>query len=202
MLSPIEDIIYGGYKKKKGIVSFDEMKVIASKVEKRHPSVLMVTSIPAGKSVAMIAAEMAAALALQGKKVLLVEGDRKKPSLHEWFYMERPADMNQEPLTTVLPTFLPGLDILLANGSNKKPIDIWLSPSFKQHVASWQETYDRVIFSAPSLSSGVETELLAEGCQEAVLVIQRKKDKFEEIRKAQAKLERAGCQVIGAVYQK
>jgi Mrp family chromosome partitioning ATPase len=160
----------------------------------------MVTSIPAGKSVGMITAEMAAAIALQGKRVLLVEGDLKKPSLHEWFHMERPDGIHQELLKTVLPTFLPGLDVLLANNSGGKPIDIWLSSSFKQHVASWQETYDRVVFSAPSLHSGVEMELLAEECKEAVLVLQRK-DKIEDIKKVQAKLEKAGCKVIGVVYQ-
>jgi protein-tyrosine kinase len=196
MQSPIKDIIYGDYKKKKGIVSFEQMKVISNKVEKQSPSVLMVTSIPAGKSVAMIAAELAAAIALQGKKVLLIEGDLKEPRLHEWFHMDP-----QDPLKTVLPTFLPRLDILLANAFTGKPIDIWLSSSFRQYVAYWQKAYDRVIFSAPSLHSGVEMELLAEGCEEAVLVLQRKKDKFEDIRKAHAKLEDAGCKVIGVIYQ-
>jgi protein-tyrosine kinase len=70
-----------------------------------------------------------------------------------------------------------------------------------QHLDTWQETYDRVIFSAPSLKSGVETELIAERCQEAVLVVQQKRDKLEEIKKAHSKLEMAGCKVIGAVYQ-
>jgi protein-tyrosine kinase len=200
MQSPIEDIICGENRKKKGIVCFDQMKVISSKVEKHNPSVLMVTSIPAGKSVGMITAEMAAAMALQGKKVLLVEGDLKKPSLHEWFHMKQLDGIHHEPFKNVLPTFLPGLDVLLANHSAGKPIDIWLSSSFTQHVASWQETYDRVVFSAPSLHSGVEMELLAEECKEAVLVLQRK-DKTEDIRKIQAKFEKAGCKVIGVVYQ-
>jgi protein-tyrosine kinase len=200
MQSPIEDIICGENLKKKGIVCFDQMKVISSKVEKHDPSVLMVTSIPAGKSVGMITAEMAAAMALQGRKVLLVEGDLKRPSLHEWFHMKQPDGIHQEPLKTVLPTFLPGLDVLLASKSSGKPIDVWLSSSFTRHVASWQETYDRIIFSAPSLHSGVEMELLAEGCREAVLVVQRK-DKTEDIRKLQAKFEKAACKVIGVVYQ-
>jgi protein-tyrosine kinase len=200
MQSPIEDIICGKNQQKKGIINFDQMKVISSKVEKHDPSVLMVTSIPAGKSVGMIAAELAAAIVLQGKRVLLVEGDWKKPSLHEWFHMEQPDGIHQEPLKTVFPTFLPGLDVVLANNSSGKPIDIWLSPSFRQHIASWQETYDRVVLSAPSLHSGVEMELLAEECREVVLVLQRK-DKTEDIRKIQAKLETAGCKVIGVVYQ-
>ncbi|MGI8315851.1 hypothetical protein [Halobacillus mangrovi] len=203
MQSPIEDIIHGGDKKKKGIVSFDQMKVISRKVEKKSPSILMVTSIPAGKSVAMIAAELAAAIALQEKKVLLVESDMNKPMLHEWFHMERPGENHQDPLTTVYPTFLPSLDVLLAKRSiDQKPMDIWLSPSFKEHVDSWMKDYDRVIFSAPSLSSGVEAELIAEGCQEAVLVVQQNKDKLEDIKKAQSKLETAGCKILGVVYQK
>jgi protein-tyrosine kinase len=200
MQSPIEDIICGKDLRKKGIVNFDQMKVISSKVEKHNPSVLMVTSIPAGKSVGMITAELAAAIVLQGKKVLLVEGDLKKPSLHEWFHMEQPDGIHKASLKTVFPTFLPGLDVVLANNSAEKPIDIWLSPSFRQHVASWREDYDRVIISAPSFHSGVEMELLAEECREAVLVLQQK-DKTEDIRKIQAKLETAGCKVIGVVYQ-
>jgi protein-tyrosine kinase len=200
MQSPIEDIICRKDENKKGIVNFDQMKVIGSKVEKHDPSVLMVTSIPAGKSVGMITAELAAAIALQGKRVLLVEGDWKKPSLHEWFHMEQPDGNHQEPLNLVFPTFLQGLDVVLANDSSGNPIDIWLSPSFKQHIASWQETYDRVVLSAPSLHSGVEMELLAEECREVVLVLQRK-DKTEDIRKIQSKLETAGCKVIGVIYQ-
>ncbi|WP_181351274.1 hypothetical protein [Thalassobacillus sp. CUG 92003] len=202
MQSPIEDLIHGGNKKKKGVVSFDQMKVISSKVEKHSPSILMVTSVPAGKSVAMIAAELAAAIALQERKVLLVEGDMNKPMLHEWFHMEQPAEKHQDPLTTVFSTFVPRLDVLLSPHSiDQKPLDIWLSPSFKQHVESWNKIYDRVIFSAPSLSSGVEAELIAEGCKEALLVVRRNKDKLEEIKKASAKLEMAGCRVIGVVYQ-
>jgi protein-tyrosine kinase len=200
MQSPIEDIIFGEQPKKKGIVCFDQMKVISSKVEKHDPSVLIVTSIPAGKSVGMITAEMAAAIAIQGKKVLLVEGDLKRPSLHEWFHMEQPDGIHQEPFKTILPTFVQGLDVLLPNKSAGKPIDVWLSSSFTHHVAIWQESYDRIIFSAPSFHSGVEMELLAEGCREAVLVLQQK-DKIEDIRKIQAKLEKAGCKVIGVVYQ-
>ncbi|ARI76303.1 P-loop NTPase family protein [Halobacillus mangrovi] len=202
MQSPIEDIVHGGHRKRKGVVSFDQMKVISRKVEKQSPSILIVTSIPSGKSVAMIAAELAAAIALQEKKVLLVDGDMNKPMLHEWFHMEQPAENHQDPLTNIFPTFLPNLDVLLVTRSNdQKPMDIWLSPSFKQHVDSWRKKYDRVIFSAPSLSSGVETELMAEGCEEAVLVVQQKRDKLEEIKKAHAKLETTGCKVLGIVYQ-
>jgi protein-tyrosine kinase len=198
MQSPIENIV-SGRGKKKGIVCFDQMKVISSKIEKHSPSVLMVTSIPAGKSVGMIAAELAVATALQGKKVLLVEVDLKKPSLHEWFQMNQPA--REDPLATIHPTFIQELDVVVANNPLGKPIDILLSPSFEEQVISWQESYDRVIFSAPSLYSGVEMELLADQCREAVLVLQRK-DRAKDIRLVQGKLEAAGCNIIGAVYQR
>jgi protein-tyrosine kinase len=37
-------------------------------------------------------------------------------------------------------------------------------------------------------------------CRQVVLVLQRK-DKTEDIRKIQSKLETAGCKVIGVIYQ-
>ncbi|MCA0149773.1 hypothetical protein LCD52_13315 [Rossellomorea vietnamensis] len=198
MQSPIENIV-SGRGEKKGIVCFDQMKVISSKVEKHAPSVLMVTSIPAGKSVGMIASELAVATALQGKKVLLVEVDLNKPSLHEWFQINQST--REDPFATILSTFIPELDVVVANSPIGKPIDILLSPWFREQVISWQDTYDRVIFSAPSLYSGVEMELLADQCREAVLVLQRQ-DKAKDIRLVQGKLEAAGCNIIGAVYQR
>ncbi|MFC0525532.1 tyrosine-protein kinase family protein [Pontibacillus salicampi] len=202
MQSPIEDIVRGGPKKKKGIVSFDQMKVIGSKVEKYCSSLFMVTSIREGKSVALLTAELAASIALKGKKVLLVEGELNKPRLHEWFQLEQPTNTGKSMFPPIQSSFLSGLDIQLINSINENSIDIWLSHKFKQRMERWQKAYDTVIISAPSMQSGPDAELLAEACHQALFVIERKKDKLSNIQEAQTKLEMANCDVIGVICQR
>jgi polysaccharide biosynthesis transport protein len=126
------------------------------------PQVLLVTSSTEGEGKSTLSANFAVVLAQQGKRVLLIDADMRRPNLHVLFNSS--CDVG---LSTILSGKLPvealsevtlhvneapGLDVLLAGPIPAFSAELLGSSKMKQALDSWRGLYDFIILDgAPVL---------------------------------------------------
>jgi len=133
---------------------------------RRGAKTLLVTT-PSGTGTTTVAANLAAAMAQAGRRVVLVCADLRRPRTHQVFGVE-----NQLGLAAVLSGRLSVSKALLATnvehlllvpaGYTTDPGAVLLAPSLQSTLDELREVADLVVIDAPPVLAGPDTPVLAE----------------------------------------
>ncbi|MBS4223357.1 CpsD/CapB family tyrosine-protein kinase [Lederbergia citrea] len=166
---------------------------------------LMVTSSSPGEGKSTTAANIAIVFAQQGKSVLLVDADMRKPTVHYTFSMN-----NAYGLTNVLTrqmgineaakvSNLEGLDVLTSGPIPPNPAELLSSNAMKQFFEEAGVQYDLVIFDTPPILAVTDAQVLANQCDGTILVVSSGKADVENVKKTKELLEAANAKTLGVV---
>jgi succinoglycan biosynthesis transport protein ExoP len=123
------------------------------------PQVILVTSSVPGEGKSMLSSNLAALLATQqGKKVLLVDGDLRRPVLHRRLNLDGDKGLSSIltddniqtsalSATIAIPD-VPGLDVLPAGPVPPYPSELLGSDQMQEAVDCWRENYDFIVIDA------------------------------------------------------
>jgi non-specific protein-tyrosine kinase len=166
---------------------------------------LLVTSASPEEGKSSTLANLAVVSAQEGRKVIVVDCDLRRPSLHSIFNLP-----NTEGLTTALMTAealksLPlqsvgveGLSILTSGPIPPNPLELLGSRRFADLLASLAERADIVLVDAPPVVAVADAAVLASKVDAVLLVVQAGKAKRDYVERAKAVLEKANARIIGA----
>ncbi|MBI3287218.1 MAG: CpsD/CapB family tyrosine-protein kinase [Chloroflexi bacterium] len=166
---------------------------------------LLVTSPGPEEGKSTILANLAVTLAQADKKVILVDGDLRRPSLHELFglpngrgltnmFLEEKA-WQRPPLQQ---TSVPNLILLPSGPTPPNPAELLASPRTEQIIARLSERADLLLFDAPPVVAVTDAALLAAKLDGVLLVIQAGRTKREQAQRAIALLEKVNARLVGA----
>ncbi len=169
---------------------------------------VMFTSASAGEGKTTTLANVALTLADAGHRVILVDGDLRKPRIHKIFELS-----NQMGLTDMLlegksygnyiyKAVYPGLDILTAGKIPKNPSEILLSQSMQQFLQRLREDYDYILVDAPPVLPVTDAVLMSAYIDGLVLVCASGQIQIEGAQRAKAELEKAKANILGVVLNK
>lgn len=171
----------------------------------RPPSAVVVTSSLAGEGKSHTSANLALALARSGKRILLLEGDLRRPGAVKLFDLVEGAGLTnvlvgsasaEEVIQHVGNT---GLDVLPCGSIPPNPSELLGSHRMELLLDDLKRTYDTVIIDTPPLLPVTDAAVLARAADGAVVVVRRSKTKREELSAAVASLEAVNARVLGAV---
>lgn len=138
---------------------------------------LMITSALDGEGKSTIALGLAISAARLHQRVLLIDADFRKPTLHQQLNLP-----NEFGLSTLLESdvTLPTLrdirasdlcvDILTSGPIPTDPVKLLSSPEMKKLMISFEQNYDVVLLKATAVLGGVDALLIASYCQDVLLV--------------------------------
>ncbi|MGY3718122.1 CpsD/CapB family tyrosine-protein kinase [Sutcliffiella cohnii] len=166
---------------------------------------IMITSSGPGEGKSTTASNLAVAFAQQGKSVLFIDADLRKPTAHYTFQRE-----NFKGLTTVLtkqtelsesisPTKIANLDILTSGPIPPNPAELLSSRAMKELLETVKDQYNMVIFDTPPVLAVTDAQLLANQCDGTILVVSSGKTENENAVKAKELLVAAKAKLIGVV---
>jgi protein-tyrosine kinase len=142
---------------------------------------VMFTSALPGEGKSLTAANVAMTLSLHGRRVLLVDADLHRPTVHAL------------PIVEVAPR----LSVLPAGGSSDEPLSVLISDRMRQLLHDAPDTFDWVIVDTPPIGLVSDAQILAGIVQAAVLVIRAGSTPHELISAAVTTLGRE--RILGVV---
>lgn len=167
--------------------------------------ILMVTSAEPGEGKSTTVANLAIVFAQQGKKVLLIDADMRKPTAHYTFNV-----LNTYGLTNVLTklitlkeaireTDVENVHLLTSGPIPPNPAELLASNAMLDFLTKAEESYDIVLFDAPPILAVTDAQILANLCEGSLLVIGSGKTETDKVLKAKDLLAAAKGKLLGAV---
>jgi capsular exopolysaccharide synthesis family protein len=175
----------------------------------RQLDTLMVTSAIQGEGKTTVSVDLAHAVALAGRRVVLAELDLRRPTFAEHFALDTHdglttaltagtplAELLIEPFTDV-----PNLSVLPAGRVPHNPSELLGSPRITELIAGLAAGVDIVILDAPPLNPVADAQVLLHSpAIHACLVVARaSKTSREDARRARAILDRQMVEPVGLV---
>jgi len=170
------------------------------------PKVIMVTSaLPQeGKSTTSI--NCAVVLAQKGVRVLLIDCDLRRPSIHKTLGMGPRSGLSNvltgsatlKQAVTVAPT-LPNLDVLPAGTPPPNPAELLASTNMREVLAELRERYDHIVLDTPPTLSVTDAVVLSPRADAIVLVIRSGSTTKQALRRSRDILMQVNARVSGVL---
>ncbi len=172
----------------------------------KHHSVIQVTSPTPGDGKSTLASNLAVSIAQSGKRVLLVDGDMRRPRQAATFGIS-----SKEGFATVLSgqsqwrdvvyecEEIEGLSVMPCGSKPNNPAELSSSPQVKELIEEMREEFDFVIIDTPPLLAVTDACPIAARVDGVVLCIRIKKNVRVSAERATEMLTNLGANCIGLV---
>lgn len=166
---------------------------------------LTVTSVGVDEGKSEVAANLAITMAQAEQRVILIDGDLRRPALHTLFGLT-----NEHGLTSMLfapegsaaplqQTSVPGLQLLSSGPLPPRPADILGSRRMGDILHSLRDVADVIIIDTPPVLAVSDTVVLAPRVDGVLLVMQAGRTRREHARQARTVLDKAKANIVGVV---
>ncbi|TQS71271.1 CpsD/CapB family tyrosine-protein kinase [Ornithinibacillus gellani] len=173
-------------------------------VDEELRSMLVTSSSPSeGKS--MTTANLAVVNAQQGKKVLLIDADMRKPTVHYTFRLDNLHGLSNILVgegtlqTATFASDVDNLDILSSGPIPPNPSELLGSKRMARLLQEALEIYDLVIFDTPPVLAVTDAQILANIVDGTLLVIRSGQTNIEAATRAKEALLPAKARLLGTV---
>ncbi|MBP2411587.1 capsular exopolysaccharide synthesis family protein [Arthrobacter stackebrandtii] len=172
------------------------------------PRVIVITSSVPGEGKSTIAANLAVTIAATGQRVILIDGDLRRPVVAEFFGLAGGGGLTdilsgQATLNDVLQVYrpVPTLAVLGAGRIPPNPSELLGSMAMKRLLERLSEDAV-VLIDAPPLLPVTDAAILARSTDGALVVAGAGKTSIDELVKAVASLEKVSAPLLGAVLNR
>jgi polysaccharide biosynthesis transport protein len=174
------------------------------------PQVIVFTSPRSGDGKTTVACNLSIAMAEIGRKVLLIEGDLRRPRLHKVFGAPNHSGLSDLlwtdiPLETVpighlvQQTDVSGLSLLPGGSCRVTPANLFYSPRMKRLLNRFRKEFDMILIDAPPMIHLADARVLGRFGDGVILVVRAGETTTESALFACHRFEEDGTRVLGTV---
>jgi polysaccharide biosynthesis transport protein len=170
------------------------------------PKIIVLTSATPSEGKTTAASNLAAILAQRDTRVLLIDGDLRRPNVHHRFGMNGKIGLTTvltgattlEETVQVVPE-LPNLDILPSGPIPPFPAEMLSSDAMGALLRRCRDLYSYVVIDSPPILSVTDGVILSRQADAVVLVVRHGKSSKHVVRRARDLLLRSGAPMTGIV---
>lgn len=164
----------------------------------------VVTSAVPGEGKTMTATNLAITLAQSGRKVLLIDGDLRKPKVAELLGLENSVGLltvlvGRAELHDTIQHHSSGLHFLATGPQPPNPAEILQTQATQDLFAGLREDYDIVIVDAPPLLPVADAAIIAAHSDGVLLVARHGRTSRDQLQQAATRLSAVGARLIGGI---
>lgn len=163
-------------------------RVIYSRIVSEPRTILITSSVPReGKTI--VSVNLAGSFALAGKKVLLLDGDLRKPRIHSIFESERFPGLSDylferaEFKDIIKESQLKGLHYITSGTIPPNPSELLGSSQMLEFISKLKKQFDVIMIDSPPFISVTDSEILSQICDGTILVILANKTPYDAVQK-------------------
>ncbi len=181
--------------------------ILLSKQFGRSPQVIAVTSAKAGEGKTTVTTNLAISLAQLNRRVLLIDGNLRKPRLHRIFNQVNNfgfGDLrSQADNSDLLPyvthqTGVPNVWLATAGPRESGALDLLYSNGMATLMSSAREAFDFILIDTPAMRDLPDARILGRISDGVLMVVQSGSDR-RSAKAATLRLQQDGIPVLGAV---
>jgi succinoglycan biosynthesis transport protein ExoP len=170
------------------------------------PKVILITSALPEEGKTTTSVNSAIVLAQKGTRVLLIDADLRRPSIHKTFGMGPKLGLSNVLTGTatlqqaIIPsTILPELFILPAGTPPPNPAELLASTKMKNILEELRKQYDHIVIDSPPTLSVTDAVVMSTGADAVVLVIRSGHTTKPALRRARDILLQVNARVCGVL---
>lgn len=170
-----------------------------------RPFALALLSAGPGEGKSTSLHHLARVMAAAGERVLLIDGDLRRPTQHTLAGRPRSPGLGevligQARAEDAIQTGLaPGLDFLPCGAASGLTLGLLHAAPLKALLASLRDRYDRVLIDSPPIIGVSDAAVLASSVEGLILLIQHRRNPQSMVVRAQQVITSLGTPLIGAV---
>lgn len=171
--------------------------------------ILLVTSPGPLEGKTTTSANLAVTMAQDGRRVILVDSDLRRPALHKFFALHNRLGFTDLILNDQLPieralqrTGVQGLEVLTSGRLPPNPAELLGSERAQRLLGLLGERADAVILDSPPALAVADTAILAAQSTGVILVVEQGRTRTEEARRGKEALDKTGAKLLGVVLNK
>lgn len=166
--------------------------------------VIVVTSSEPGEGKSTTAGNLAISLAQGEKKVLLIDCDLRKPSLHKNFKISNIVGLSDvligmESLSKSVNRYKKNLMILTSGKIPPNPSEMLGSSAMTALLKKLQEEFDYIILDTPPVQVVTDSQILSTKADGTILVVKAEVTKKEAVQNSINLLKKVNAHIIGTV---
>jgi polysaccharide biosynthesis transport protein len=170
------------------------------------PKVIMVTSARPQEGKTTTSVNTAIVLAQKGVRVLLVDADLRRPSIHKTLGMGPRSGLSnvltgsatvQQTVTTS--PILPNLFVMPAGTPPPNPAELLASSNMRDLIAELRQQYDHIVIDTPPTLSVTDAVVLSPRADATILVIRSGQTTKQALRRARDILMQVNAHVAGVL---
>lgn len=166
--------------------------------------VIMVTSSEPGEGKSTIAGNLALCLAQGDKKVILVDCDLRKPSLHKKFKVSNIIGLSdviigKEELVTAIHRYNKNLVILTSGKIPPNPSEMLSSKTMTGLLEELKNNFDYIILDTPPVQAVTDSQILSTKSDGTIIVVKAERTKKDSVENSINLLKKVNANIIGTV---
>ncbi len=175
-----------------------------------RPRVLVMTSANPGEGKTTITTNLAIALSEIGQKVLLIDGDLRRPRLHDVFQVDQQPGLSEimlgsEPLTPaaaaamVKPVLMNRVFLLPSGASTSAATNLLYSPRMKELLQWARKEFDMVLIDTPPMLQIPDARVFGRAADAIILVVRAGRTTRDAALAVRQRLAEDGTRVAGSI---
>jgi capsular exopolysaccharide synthesis family protein len=199
-LQDVKSLVYEAYFSVRSNLSFT--------TSHGFPRTLMVTSSQPGEGKSSTSLALAIVLGRTDKRVLLVDGDLRSPSVHDLVHCENIAGVSNvlsgddDWRSLVRETALKNVSVLTSGPVPPSAAELLSGDRLAMMLAQWSQSYDHVIIDSPPVLGLTDAPLLSRAVEGSIFVVESHGIAIRAIRASLARLHMVHAHVFGVVLTK
>lgn len=174
-----------------------------------HPQVMVISSASPKEGKTTLSTNLAVALAEIHKRVLLIDGDLRRPSIHRFFNLPKQGGMvellrREEPIAgplngNIRASGVPNLSIMTAGESVHGDSTLLHSTRLVELLEVLRHDFDLILIDTPPMLNMADARVIARKADGVILVARSNVTSRDSLKDAYRRFIEDGTRVIGAV---
>lgn len=169
-------------------------------------NILMVSGPSPNVGKSFISANFSVVFAQSGKRVLVVDADLRRGSMHDQFNMDKNSGLSEVLSRQVVlkdavrETEVEGLYFLSRGAAPPNPSELLMSSDFERFIEAVKADYDLVIIDTPPILAVTDAAIVGRHAGTSMMVVRFEMNPAKEVALTKSRFKQNGVEIKGAVF--